>query len=198
MAIDQVHDLQEVFRKLLHSMSRPGSISSIQDTAQRVDYDLSCYDATLLCALTLLDGEVTFHILSDKNQHLTGKISEYTLARHAPIDEADYVIVFQNDTESDVLHALERCKNGTLVNPQQSSTWIMESMHLTNDDEIKLNGPGIKNCAHLQTGFSSAIWHARNERTNEYPLGMDLILTDSEGHAACVPRTAKVEMTEVR
>ncbi|WP_067727570.1 phosphonate C-P lyase system protein PhnH [Oceanobacillus damuensis] len=198
MAIDQVHDLQLVFRKLLHSMSHPGSISSFPEMADRVDFDLSCSDTTLLCAMALLDAEVTFHILSKDNQNLIGKIAEYTLAKYAPIQEADFVIVLQDDKESDILNAMDQCKIGNLINPQQSSTWIIENTRLSNDGVLKLTGPGIKSHAHLETGFPSVLWYSRNERTKEYPLGIDLIFTDNDGQLVCVPRTTTVEITEVK
>ncbi|MGJ9459138.1 phosphonate C-P lyase system protein PhnH [Oceanobacillus sp. CF4.6] len=197
MAIDQVHDMQQVFRQLLHSMSRPGTISSIKETMERVDYNLTCYDATLLCTLTLLDAEVTFHILSKNHHNLIGKISEYTLARYAPINEADFVIILQDDTNEEIINAMEQCKTGNLINPQQSSTWIIESSRLSNDGELKLSGPGIKSHAQLETDFSAALWGVRNKCTKEYPLGIDLIFTDNRGQIVCVPRTTTVEMTEV-
>lgn len=198
MTIDQVHDMQQVYRKLLHSMSRPGTISSIQDIAGRVDYKLPCYQATLLCLLTLLDAEVTFHILSDEKQELVEKISEYTLAKYAPINEADFVIVLHDDTESAIIQTIEHCKIGNLIDPQNSATWIIESPPIANGEELALTGPGIKHHAQLQVGFTPLMWQARNERTKEYPLGIDLIFVDDQAQLACVPRTTSVEMLEVK
>lgn len=197
MAIDQVHDLQQVYRKLLHSMSRPGTISSIQKNAERVDYNLPCYEATLLSAMTLLDAEVTFHILSENRQDLIEKISEYTLARFAPIDKADFVIVLREDTEAAIQQALEQCKDGNLIDPQQSSTWIVESSLLSNNGELTLTGPGIQHTAQLDTSFSTALWQARNERTKEYPIGIDLIFADEASQIVCIPRTSSVKLMGV-
>jgi alpha-D-ribose 1-methylphosphonate 5-triphosphate synthase subunit PhnH len=197
MAIDQVHDLQQVYRKILHSMSRPGTISSIQATAEQVDYNLPCYDATLLCAMTLLDAEVTFHILSENHQDLIEKISEYTLAKHKPIHEADFVIVLRGDSENEIKNAIEQCKNGNLINPQSSSTWIIESSLLSNDGELTLKGPGIKTTNQLQVSFTSSMWETRNRRTKEYPMGIDLIFVDDQAQIVCVPRTTSVEMAGV-
>jgi alpha-D-ribose 1-methylphosphonate 5-triphosphate synthase subunit PhnH len=193
MAIDQVHDLQQVFRKILHSMSRPGTISSIEAAAEQADYNLPCYDATLLCAMTLLDAEVSFHILSESHQDLIEKISEYTLAKHKPIHEADFVIVLRDDTENAIKNAIEQCKNGNLINPQSSSTWIIESSPLTNNGPLTLMGPGIQTSEQLQVSFTSSMWNARNKRTKEYPLGIDIIFVDDQAQIACVPRTTSVE-----
>ncbi|MFC2946795.1 phosphonate C-P lyase system protein PhnH [Virgibacillus sediminis] len=197
MAVDQVHDSQQVYRALLHSMSRPGTISSVESVAVDSDFQLPCYDTTMLTVLTLLDAEVTFHIISTKNKGLIEKISEYTLAKFAPVNKADYVIVLRDATEAEIIHAMAQCKNGNLRNPHTSATWIMESSPLSSKAELRLSGPGIKNTATLKVSFTPEMWKARNERTKEYPLGIDLIFTDLRNQVACVPRTALVEIEEV-
>ncbi|ARF17662.1 phosphonate C-P lyase system protein PhnH [Sporosarcina ureae] len=197
MAIDQVHDLQYVYRKLLHSMSRPGTISSITEPVNRMDYSIPCSEALLLTAMALLDGEVTFHIVSDEHQELIEKISEYTSAKYASIDEADFVIVLREDKEQEIRRALEQCKVGSLIDPQQSSTWLIESSVLENDGETVLKGPGIQSEVSLQTGFPVTLWQARNQRTNEFPMGIDLIFIDQASQIACVPRTTAVAHKEV-
>lgn len=197
MTIDQVHDLQQVYRKILHSMSRPGTISSLTEIAERVNLNLPCYDATILSAMTFLDAETTFHILSENQQELIEKISEYTSAKYSPIDVADFVIVLREDTEIDIKSAIQRCKNGTLIDPQLSSTWIIESAPLTNEGELTLTGPGIQHTAQLHTSFDQSMWQARNEKTKEYPLGIDLILTDENAQIVCIPRTTSISCKEV-
>lgn len=197
MAIDQVHDLQFVFRNVLHSMSRPGTISSLQSATQKVEHALPCYDATLLCVLTLLDTEVTFHVLSDGNDDLKAKVSEYTLAKHVPVTEADFIIALRGNDEMKLLHAMSNCKIGTLVNPEQSATWIVESSSVVNEGELVLQGPGIEASASLHTDFTRTLWEARNERTKEYPLGVDLLFADEGAHIVSVPRTTSVQVREV-
>jgi len=197
MAIDQVHDLQQVYRKVLHSMSRPGTISTLSELAERVDFNLPCNEATILTAMTFLDAEVTFHILSNDQQNLIEKISEYTSARYSPINEADFVIVLREDTDAAIQTALQQCKNGNLIDPQQSSTWIIESSPLSNTGEMTLTGPGIQHTSQLDTSFKPSMWQARNERTKEYPLGIDLIFTDSNAQIVCIPRSTSVNMMGV-
>lgn len=197
MTFDQVHDLQQVYRLILHSMSRPGTISSLTDIAERVDMNLPCYDAAILSAMTFFDAETTFHILSEDQQELIEKISEYTSAKYAPINEADFVIVLREDTETAIQSGLQNCKNGTLIDPQLSSTWIIESTLLSSEGELTLRGPGIQETAQLHTSFDHSMWQARNEKTKEYPLGIDLIFTDENAQVVCIPRTTSISVMGV-
>lgn len=198
MAIDQIHDLQQVYRKLLHSMSRPGTISSIEQETEKVDVDFGCANALMLSAMVLLDAEVTFHILSKNRKDLVDKISEYTSARPAPLQAADFIIVLEENEESEILEAMAQCKIGDLIDPQQASTWLIESPHLSNEGPLLLTGPGIQNEAHLQTGQSSRFWEARDSRIKEYPMGIDMIFADGFSQIACLPRTASAIPMEVK
>lgn len=197
MAIDQIHDLQQVYRKLLHSMSRPGTISVLEKEAEGLDYELPCKKSTLLCAMTVLDAEVTFHIVPENQQALSEKISEYTSAKYAPVDQANFVIVLESAMEEAVVEAMQQCKIGNLIDPQLSSTWIIESEKLTEEGGLVLLGPGIQDHARLHTGLQAAFWEARSKRNKEYPMGVDLIFTDDDSNAVCIPRTTRVMMTEV-
>ena len=197
MAIDQIHDLQQVYRKLLHSMSRPGTISLIDQEAEKMDVDFGCANSLMLSAMVLLDAEVTFHVLSENRRDLIEKISEYTSARFAPLQEADFIIVLQEDEESNILEAMAQCKIGNLIDPQQSATWIIETPVLSNKGSLLLTGPGIETEARLSTGQSLQFWQARDSRIQEYPMGIDMIFADGSSQIACLPRTASAIPMEV-
>ena len=61
--IDVVHDTQEVFRTILHCMSRPGTIKNIDRSIVNGwnNWKIASY-ATFLSAMTILDAEVSFHV----------------------------------------------------------------------------------------------------------------------------------------
>lgn len=189
MGLDLVHDTQETYRKLVHSMSRPGTISTIEG---EVNPQIPCYHATFLTTLTLLDAEVRFHVVSD-NRNLGKVIADYTLAKECSIEEADYIFVPNGAKEEVVLEALRKCKVGTLMDPQNSATWIIEQDVLQNSESIVLTGPGVKEEAALQLDVSEEFWIIRNEKVKEFPLGVDLIFTDSVS-LVCVPRTTNVSV----
>lgn len=197
MAIDQIHDLQQVYRKLLHSMARPGTISSIQPQTAKVEYHIPCNRATLLSAMALLDAETTFYVLPQQASGFIERISEYTSARCAPIKEADFIIVLGECSEEEILQAMAHCKIGNLLDPQLSATWIIESKDLSESGELLLSGPGIQSAAPLGIGMPATFWQARNNRVKEYPLGIDLIFADDDSRIACLPRTTSVIALEV-
>lgn len=198
MAIDHVHDLQMVYRKILDSMSRPGQVTSLQALANVNDYNVPCYDATLLTIMTFLDAEVTFHVLLDNEQNVIQKISEYTLAIHTSLDKADFVIVLQGTPESVISHAMTQSKQGSLMDPHTSATWIIETAFDKQEvSQLMLAGPGVKNQTKLYTALTTDIWQVRNACVSEYPLGIDLIFTDDNLQVVCVPRTTKIDLMEV-
>lgn len=199
MIIDQIHDLQQVYRKVLHSMSRPGNISQLNNITEKMDEELPCNNAFFLCTLTLLDAEVTFHVVANEEDkaRLTEIISSYTMSQTAPMDKADFILLLQDTPEYHVEQVLRECKIGSLLDPQQSATWIMESVHLSNSPALSLSGPGINGVQPLQTGSDGEFWKRRNERVREYPLGIDVILADFSNQIACIPRTTSVTMMEV-
>ncbi|MFD2043781.1 phosphonate C-P lyase system protein PhnH [Ornithinibacillus salinisoli] len=189
--IDVVHDMQDVFRKLLHSMSRPGEISTIKPTTSQTN-GWDCNEATYLTILTLLDAEVSFHIVSNKHKNVEKQIAEYTFARNVSIVEADFVIVLQGTEEQEILESMEKCKIGNLLDPQYAATWIFENERITKEGNLFLSGPGIQQQTTIQLDVTEPIIQARNERIKEFPLGIDMILTDATSQVACIPRTTKV------
>lgn len=196
MAIDQVHDTQQVFRQLMQGMSHPGKIVSIGEQTTELDYDMPCFDATILCALALLDGEVTFHIVGHQSEVFLDKLSQYTLSRCVSIYDADYIFVLQNTSDDVIVTAMENCKNGNLLNPDNSATWIVESSPLSNEARYTLTGPGIKDIQNVHIGVSESIWNCRQKRVEEFPLGIDCIFVDKDAQLVCVPRTTIVQRME--
>jgi alpha-D-ribose 1-methylphosphonate 5-triphosphate synthase subunit PhnH len=199
MVVDQIHDLQQVYRKILHSMSRPGDISKLNSITEKMNEEFPCNHAFLLSALTFIDAEVTFHVIAnqEKKARLTEIISSYTMAKTEAIEKADFILMLQDAPEYQIEKAFIECKTGNLHDPQLSATWIVESGQLSNSTGLSLNGPGINGVQQLQTGLHHSFWQKRNEKVNEYPLGIDVILADFSSQVACIPRTTSVTITEV-
>jgi alpha-D-ribose 1-methylphosphonate 5-triphosphate synthase subunit PhnH len=190
MEIDIVHDMQESYRKLLYSMSRPGIISAL---TQKKEPWIPCHPGTFLTALTLLDAEVSFHVVADK-QNLGNILSEYTFARWESVEKADYIFVPNGTEEAEMIGAMKESKIGNLLDPQLSATWIIETDEIVEDGALTLTGPGIKDETPLHIQKSDLFWKMREEKIKEYPLGIDLIFTDTNSKLVCIPRTTNVKV----
>ncbi|WP_343456879.1 phosphonate C-P lyase system protein PhnH [Ornithinibacillus sp. JPR2-1] len=193
MMMNIVHDTQAVFRNLLHSMSRPGEISKLNETSINLS-SRTCHQATMLTMLTLFDAEIGFHILTnDQQNELQKQIMDYTSAKIVPMEEADFVIVLQGTDDSTIVQAMEKCKIGNLIDPQYSATWILECESIKTGRSLRLSGPGINQQTTIQVNLSNGILAKRNELVKEYPLGIDMIVTDASLQVVCIPRTTTIE-----
>ncbi|MFC7365842.1 MULTISPECIES: phosphonate C-P lyase system protein PhnH [Bhargavaea] len=196
MQLDSVHDIQKVYRELLQCMARPGKIADIRESADKADFVRECHPATFLVVQTLLDAEVTFHVLGDRTDTIRRKIADYTFAAHTTAEDADYIIAPKGTSETELLEAMRDCKAGTLENPHQSAAWIIESEALGGPSGRKLSGPGIRDEAEAPIALSEAFVSTRNLKAHEFPTGIDLIFTDGDGYISCIPRTTAISAKE--
>jgi alpha-D-ribose 1-methylphosphonate 5-triphosphate synthase subunit PhnH len=198
MPFDIVHDLQEVYRKVIQTMSRPGHIENIQESVEKSTFECISYESTLLIAMMLLDGEVSFHVVGDGDSKLSDQLSKLTLARKSELQVADYVFLTSKSNGDTIQNVLREVKKGTLENPQTSATIIMElSSPLSNEGNIILKGPGIQNIEALFIENVKSWLEDRAYVNKEYPLGIDMILVDEIHNIASLPRTTQAEVKEV-
>ena len=209
MMLDRVHDIQDAFRKMVSAHSFPGRIVSLAGILDGVDDDLSLPAHLCVPAMTLLDAETGFAVASSRSAEQSRLISQLTYARSLPPAEADFLLAEAGDDY--VLAALEAAKEGTLENPHEGATIIMEVAGLSSDDpsssgaaendgwpEWILTGPGIETEKRLRVAGSPQWAAVRAERNREFPLGVDLILVDASGRLAALPRTTKMVRTDGR
>ncbi|MEK5036997.1 phosphonate C-P lyase system protein PhnH [Sporosarcina sp. FSL K6-3457] len=197
MVIDVVHNTQEVFRTILHCMSRPGTIKNIDGIGSRMEQLEKCHHATFLSVMTLLDAEVSFHIIGGNAAVLEELFTAYTLSTATDLGQADYIFILQ-DAQPQMIHEVfRRAKKGTLMNPQQSATIIMETKKLSNDPLLTIRGPGIETMENVHIAESELWRFERAEANQEYPLGVDMILIDCQSNMMCLPRTTKFQDCEV-
>lgn len=197
MAIDVVHDTQEVFRTILHCMSRPGTIKSIGEVSERLGQKEFCQNSTFLSAMTLLDAEVRFHIVGENAVSIEELFSAYTMSKVTNLQEADYIFIMQEAEKQSIRDVFTKAKKGTLTNPQQSATVIIETEMLSNEHRLTLEGPGIANTESVEITASEYWLTEREEANNEYPLGVDMILIDRNSNIMCLPRTTTIHNREV-
>ncbi|MBD8004244.1 phosphonate C-P lyase system protein PhnH [Bacillus norwichensis] len=196
MSIDLVHDIQKGFRTILHCMSRPGTIKSMEEFNDGIATFPEGLPATFITALTLLDREVSFALVGKQTKELGDMIAAYTMSVQESPSDAEYVFITKQATKEQITNVFQKIKMGTLVDPQQSATIILET-EFSNEEELTLEGPGIKTTAKLSIA-NYADWIEERQKTNkEYPLGIDMILVDERSNIACIPRTTVIKMCEV-
>lgn len=192
MKLDLVHDIQTAYRKVLDSMSRPGMIADIQEEAAKAEFQTGCSLSTEVIALMLLDTEVSFKVFSERADKISGMINQLTYAKTAEANEADFIFVLKDCKLHQLETAIRSAKTGSLVNPHESATLIIETESVSSGIDLVLTGPGI------ETGHAAGISAAdtwldlRNEKNIEFPLGIDIIFTDANHSILCLPRTTQI------
>ena len=186
---NKVKDSQRVFRKILDSLSRPGKIVTMDTTFA---YRTTLLDETMDILMTLLDREVTFHLVGE-DAATTEEIEIRTLGRAARLEDADYIIIPKAADQSLLGEAFRQAKRGTLLDPNHNATVILETEAISTDATYVLSGPGIKECEWVDITDANHWIAARNEAVTEFPLGIDCFIVDQGGSCIGLPRTTVLE-----
>lgn len=184
---------QATFRALLDAMARPGTVHHLPPRRP----DDGVWGGALLVLQALLDHEVTFHVLND--QALSGETLAYdqllrrTGARSASLDKADFVMARGDGAVA----AIEEAREGGFEEPERSATVVLLADSLGGDGvALALSGPGIESTSMLAVeGLPAAAFEALRRRTVTFPEGVDVILVDTAGQVAAVPRSTRIALT---
>jgi len=191
-AFDEVFHSQATFRALLDCMARPGTVGELP----RADYAAAppafCPPA-LSILKTLVDHRVSFSVAGGSD--LPDWIEYLRLNLSAPFrdpDAADYVL-FEGSTYHD---DFGRLKVGSLEFPESSATAVLFVGALDRPGlDLSLTGPGVRDRETLAVrGLDPRYVQARARANQLFPLGIDLLLVDSAGRVAGLPRTSRVEV----
>ena len=191
LKLDIVHDLQAVYRLVVQSTSRPGTISDLSKEAALVDgTDLRA--SLLLLALTLLDQEVTFKVFSAEGDTVSEIINQWTYAKPAEAEQADYIFVLQDAKRESLEEAIQKAKPGTLNNPHESATVIAEADSVTTGGSLILRGPGIQTAQSIYLDIGASWIESRQAKNHEFPLGIDMMFIDQDHKLLSLPRTTQI------
>jgi alpha-D-ribose 1-methylphosphonate 5-triphosphate synthase subunit PhnH len=188
---DPVINHQGIYRALLQAMSRPCEAWSLPP---------GCgpdFTSTVKSILeTLLDQEVTFAIAENTNIRLcAADITRWTHAQHAPVREADFMIVDGTQSNGQIL-ALKR---GTLEMPDQGATVIYllpEPSTAPTPTSVLVSGPGIPppgKKAFPALGIASAELRDIREANQEFPMGIDCFFIRPDATVVGLPRSATIQ-----
>jgi len=149
--------------------------------------------ATALIGFALLNGDVCFHV-ADHSDDVGAYLTVNTGAQEATADEADFIFVKGNQRSPVILAA----KVGSLRYPEEGATAVVDVSKISDTPidgalALTLSGPGVPDTktVYIQ-GLDAGILSDFVTQNTEFPLGMDLILTDDNDALVCVPRTAKL------
>src|SRR5699024_3659619 len=121
---DYVLDTQIIFRKLVDCMSRPGTVGLLQNQVSKLKQIPVFYRPLAGIAFTLVDREVSFHVVGEPSKELEDLIQSYTLAQVKDVDQADYIFITSQASKENIEHAIRQAKTGTLRSPEHSAPII--------------------------------------------------------------------------
>jgi len=193
LKFDDVHDIQQAYRKLVDCNANPGRVHSLRIESEKMGFPIYCNKALLVLARMLLDTEVCFHVIGKASEIISNTISQLTYTVAAPLDEADYVFVAADADSKELIASIIKCKLGDLINPHSSATLIIEAEKITEDRDLMLRGPGIKESNYLCVETAADWVTARAVKNIEYPLGIEIYFVDKEYRIAALPRTTVIQ-----
>ncbi|MCC0661739.1 phosphonate C-P lyase system protein PhnH [Clostridioides sp. ZZV14-6154] len=182
--------MQEIYRKLLDSASFPGKLNNINNITIENNTKLS--NGAIGIAITLLDQEVTFYIENCTKEDIKN-IRALTMSSQVNYNKSDYLFLDIN-SELDIL----QIKIGSFEYPDESTTIIHQVNELSTDYKDKfirlyLSGSGIKSKKNLYIdGIKQEFLEKLLMINKDYPTGADLILIDTKGEVAFIPRSSKL------
>ncbi|KKK36573.1 phosphonate metabolism protein PhnH [Mesobacillus campisalis] len=197
MKLDAVHYLQAVYRKMVDSASRPGHISDLRKEAGLAGTITGCSPSLLVMALTLLDQEVTFSVISNQADKVSKLINQLTYAKQTETAYADYIFILGDASRGALAEAIEKAKPGTLKNPHGSGTIIAEVDSVISGDPLFLTGPGIEETETVFMNVRDSWVEARRDKNREFPLGVDLMFIDQHHQLLYLPRTTQITESQV-
>ncbi len=189
-AFNRVFDTQKLYRRMLDAMARPGTVVALPRLDIYPPPGLSAHASVL--AFTLLDGDTTFATLP-ANELWQEYLAVNTGARPAAPADAEFIILAGHQYGPQLAAA----RRGDLLAPEQGAT-IFVMVDALEDDrgelKLTLTGPGVDGQATVfVTGLNWSNLENILSLNQEYPLGVDCLLTDKNGRLTALPRSAAVQ-----
>lgn len=194
---DIVFDAQQHFRLLLDSMSRPGKINTFP--AMEILPPVGLNQASALTGFALLNADTTYYIAGYNSADIAQYLLVNTASQRAGIDTAEYIFLPENHDG----RGLEKARVGTPVYPEDSATLIAAAEQISEQAiegglSITLKGPGVNGEAKVfLSGINPGLLDYLKEQNVEYPLGIDLIVTDRQNNLLCIPRSNAFTYTKI-
>ncbi|MEQ6970455.1 phosphonate C-P lyase system protein PhnH [Pectobacterium polaris] len=181
-----VFGTQLCFRKIVKAMSEPGSLVTVPNVSGLE----SMSSATAATLLTLTSHTTPLFI----DPKIGNPLLLRTLCLHTNVpiattlDGADFVLLSGNRFSYDLM-ALS-C--GSEVEPEKSTTVIVEVEGMHDGPCLKLTGPGIKTHRIISPRLPVSVRDYLCNRPHAFPTGLDFLFTSGKKLFA-IPRSTHVE-----
>jgi alpha-D-ribose 1-methylphosphonate 5-triphosphate synthase subunit PhnH len=190
-AFNRVFDTQNVYRRMLDAIARPGKVAALPRLDICPPPGLSAYASGL--AFTLLDAETTFAVLP-ANEAWQDYLAVNTGARTAAPADAEFIILAGDEYGPQITAA----RRGDLLAPERGATIfaLVGAIDTATGGDLRLTlaGPGVDGRKTVfVTGLSVANLENILSLNQEYPLGVDCFLTDRHGRLVAMPRSTAVQ-----
>jgi alpha-D-ribose 1-methylphosphonate 5-triphosphate synthase subunit PhnH len=189
---DPVHDTQAVFRTLLDTLSRPGTIGVIEAAlpAAAAGTHSNVHLAAFASLLTLCDYSTPVW-LSQPNAVLGSALRFHT---GAPLVEGAHEAAFAYIHDAATSPTLATFRLGEAESPEHSATLLIRVDALTGGAPVVLRGPGIESTATIApVGLPTRFWQERAELAPMFPCGIDCYLVCGD-QLIGLPRTTHAEV----
>jgi len=172
---------QSIFRQLLRVSSLPGVVVDLTEV-------LGGQPAHIGMLATLLDGTTS---LSDPDRLLDESTWRFLQAKNVAAHPAQYVpFDASKPPPPDFVPQL-----GSLTDLECGAMLVLVGAYVGHGEVgIDLTGPGIKGIRRLHLSGFHSVWLARRRKwVARFPMGVDVLLTDSM-RVAAIPRTTQARL----
>lgn len=181
-------DNQRIFRAILLTMSRPGTVTVLGNWAKPPK---ALHPATAAVCLTLADMDTPLWIGKNGPQDVQTYLQFHC---GVPIVRKQEKAAFAVLLDGNDLPDFTLFNRGDLEYPDRSATVIIQVMSIEVGRGVKLTGPGIKNEIQIEVGgLHFDFWQIFQQNNRNFPLGIDVILA-TPTEIVSLPRTVQVEV----
>ena len=189
----RLHRAQRAFRKVLDAFARPGTVREIEVAG---DGPAAAHLGGALAAAVELfvDQAVTFAVAGDGSDQAEEALAAGTRAAATALPRADFVIASGGAAAS--AEAVRGAGGGTPLSPEKGATVIILTGRVSEGPgdglvSCSVSGPGVRDENRFYV--DDVAWlAARNDRCDEFPCGVDVLLVDDGARVVARPRTSQV------
>ncbi|NMG05203.1 phosphonate C-P lyase system protein PhnH [Azoarcus taiwanensis] len=184
---DPVHDAQQVFRNALEALSRPGRVQTLPALAEAIP---GLQPAAAAIALTLVDFETPVWL--SPACRAAADFLRFHCGCTIVAEPAAACFAFASGWNE--VPPFDCFNLGDDVEPESSTTLVVEVERLEKSESLVLTGPGIEQRQRLATGAIPAERIAERTALQVlFPRGIDLFLTHDR-QVCGLPRTTRVQI----